>query len=364
LIDAAQHDFYFALHTEPNIVRFDPELTLLAEIKFNAPERMLYAQLENRSDMVGRLIAVDALQEKKDEKTVDKLKGVLNNDPFYGVRRAAAAALQEIHTDEAFDALVKSTDQSDARVRLSVVELIGGFYRSEVPTCMENVLANEKNPEIVMQAIEMMGRFHCPQTQQVISKYLHSTSYRNELATAAIRAIRKLDDPAYIAELMKTLREGEKQSASWDFSWYRGLGTLAYIARDQDDRTQVREFLVGYVNHPRMIVRLIAIRALGTLGDPKAIPVIETFCGKEPHDPIQRAAKEAMDKLQEKKRLVPEEVIALRTTVDDLKKETEKLKKDLEDLKKRDQAKAEAPSIAGAESSKTREDDPNDSTEQ
>jgi aminopeptidase N len=84
MIDSAQHDFYFALHAEPNIVRFDPELTLLAKVTFDVPERMLYAQLENRSDVVGRLLAIDALQEKKDKKTVGKLKDVLNNDPFHG----------------------------------------------------------------------------------------------------------------------------------------------------------------------------------------------------------------------------------------------------------------------------------------
>ncbi len=177
VIDSAQHDFYFALHTEPNAVRFDPELTLLAKVTFNVAERMLYAQLENRSDMVGRLLAVDALQEKKDKKTVGKLKDVLNDDPFYGVRRGAAAALQEIHTDEAFDALVESMDQSDARVRLSVVEPIGGFYRPEVPAHMESVLANEKNPEIVMKAIRGHGPIPLPQTRQAISRYLQSTSY-------------------------------------------------------------------------------------------------------------------------------------------------------------------------------------------
>ena len=49
----------------------------------------------------------------------------LNKDPFYGVRKGAAVALAHMHTDEAFEALTESMDQSDARVRLTVVELIG-----------------------------------------------------------------------------------------------------------------------------------------------------------------------------------------------------------------------------------------------
>ncbi len=206
-----------------------------------------------------------------------------------------------------------------------------------------------------------MGRFQSPQARQAVSTYLQSTSYRNKLASAAIQAIHRLDDSAFIPELLTTLREGEGRFASWDYS--TGLDTLAHIDRDQEDRTQVREFLAGYVNHPRMAIRRGAIRALGTLGDPKAIPVVETFCGQEPYDQIQRQAKATVDTLQEKKLLVPEEVLELRKTVDELKKETDKLKKELDDLKKQTQAKTEASPAAGVDSSKAAEDDREDTVE-
>jgi aminopeptidase N len=339
VLDAAQHDFYFALHAEPDIVRFDPELTLLADVKFDVPRDMLYTQLENPSDVVGRLLAIRALKEEKDKKTVAKLEDAANNDPFYGVRVDAAEALQEIHTDEAFTALVDSMDQSDARVRLRVVQAIGAFYRPEVPDCLEKVLADEKNPEILMAAIRNLGRFHSPRTRETVSRYLQSTSYRNELAMAAIDAIAMLNDPAFIAELTATLRDREAQFRSWDFA--RGLGVLARIACEQDDRTEVREFLAGCVNRRKAAIRGGALSALGTLGDPKAIGIVEAFCGDRPHDPIQRRAKEAMDRLREKKPLAPEEIVELRKAVDELRKEVEKLKGQIEDVKKQSQAKAE-----------------------
>lgn len=339
VIDSAQHDFYFALHAEPDIVRFDPELTLLADVKFDVPRGMLYAQLENPSDVVGRLLAIRALREQKDKRTVAKLKDAVNNDPFFGVRVDAAGALQEIHTDEAFNALIDSLEQSDARVRLRVVQAVGGFYRPEVLPCLEEVLGREKNPEILMAAIRSLGRYHSPQTRTMISRYLQSTSYRNELAMAAIDAVSMLNDPAFIPELTGTLRDREAQFQSRDFA--RGLDVLARIACEQDDRTEVREFLTGCVNRRRAAIRRGALSALGTLGDPKAIPVVQAFCGDKPHDPIQRRAREAMDRLREKKRLVPEEVIELRRTVDELQKDVEKLKGQIEDVKKQAQAKAQ-----------------------
>jgi aminopeptidase N len=342
-IDAAQHDFYFALAAEPTIVRFDPELTLLATVKFDVPREMLYAELENQSDVVGRLLAVEALKKEKDKKTIARLKEAVNKNSFHGVRIEAASALQEIHTDEAFDALVDSMEQSDARVRLRVVQAVGAFYRPEVPTCMETVLAEEKNPEILMAAIRSLGRFHSPRTRETVSRYLQSTSYRNELAVAAIDAIGTLNDPTFIPELTAVLRDREDQFGSWDFA--RGLDVLAKIASDQENRTNVLEFLVSCVSCRRPTVRGGALAALGTLGDPRAIPVVETFCGDDPRDHVQRRARNAMDGLRERKPLVPAEIVELRRAVDELRKEVETLKGQLYDVKKQNRARAQDASV-------------------
>ncbi len=335
-IDSVRHDFYFALAAEPNVVCFDPDLTLLAKVTFEKPREMLYAQLENTSDVVGRRRAIDALKEKKDKKTIARLKDTLNRDPFHGVRLDASSALQEIHTDEAFKALADSMDQNDARVRLRVVEDLGRFYRSEVLSLMQSVLAREQNPEVLAAAIRATGRYTGPQTREVIDRYLRSTSYRNELAGAAIAALRTFDDASYVDELMAALRDSERQYRSWDFA--AALDTLAYIARNEEDRTTVRQFLAGYVNHPRQSIQAGAIGALGTLGDPKAIPIIETFQGREPRDWVEQRAVEAADKLRENKPLVPDEVVELRKTLDELKEQTGKLKEEIEDLKKKSSA--------------------------
>jgi aminopeptidase N len=328
-----QHDFYFPLEKQPKIVRFDPEYSLLANIKFDKPTAMLYAQLDDKADVIGRLLAVEALKTNKDRKTVSKLKDVLNGDPFYGVRVEASSALQEIHTDEAFEALADSLDQSDARVRQQVVADICHFYRPESLRLTRQILKDEKNPDILSRAISNLGRYHHAETRELLIHYLESKSFRNELADAAIEAVRMLDDPSLIAPLLNVLRDREREFTSRGFA--SALDTLAHIARNEKDRTAVRDFLSGYANDKREHVQAGAIGALGTLGDPKAIPIIETFSGDDPDDRIQRAAKDALGKLQEQKPLVPGEIIELRKAVEELKKETDKLKNALEDLKKR-----------------------------
>jgi aminopeptidase N len=339
VVDSKQHDFYFPLPKEPNIVRFDPDYGLLADLNFEKPTAMLYKQLERKDDVIGRLRAIDSLEKKKDKKTVAKLKDALNSDPFYRVRSAASAALREIHTDDAFDALAESLDQPDARVRQRVVGDIGGFYRPESFRLTKRILKSEKNPEILYRAIRNLGQYHHKATRRLLKDYLKSKSFRNRLANAAVEAIRMLDEPFFIVPLQRTLSEREQQFPSWGFS--RALDTLAHIARNEDDKTKVRDFLAGYANHPRRRVQAGAIGALGTLGDPKAIPVIETFSSDEPDDNLERSAERALKKLREREQLVPEEIIRLRETVDKLGKDTEKLKNDLDDIKERLDAKEE-----------------------
>ncbi|HUU20554.1 MAG TPA: M1 family aminopeptidase [Sedimentisphaerales bacterium] len=337
VVDSKQHDFYFPLPKEPKIVRFDPDYGLLATVKFEKPTAMLYTQLENKDDVIGRLRAIDALKEKEDKKTISKLKDVLKNDPFYGVRSEASAALREIHTNEAFEALVESIEQPDARVRLQVVGDIGGFYRPESFRRTKRILNSEKNPEILYRAIRNLGQYHHKDTRCLLMDYLKSKSYRNRLAAGAVQAIRMLDEPFFISLLQRTLSEREQEFTSWDF--VQGLDTLAYISRNEEDKTKVRNFLAGYVNHPKERIQAGAIRALGTLGDPRAIPVVETFSGDDPGDNVQRTAKNALQALREKKQLVPEEIIQLRETVDKIRKENERLRNDVDDIKKRLDAK-------------------------
>ena len=332
VVNSKEHDFYFPLTKEPEIVRFDPEYSLLANIKFQKPTAILYAQLDNETDMIGRLLAIDSLSTKKDKKTITKLKDTLNNDPFYGVRRKASAALGNIHTNEAFDALVESIDQSDARVRLQVIKDLSGFYRPESFKLMKQVLKSEKNPAILSVAIRNLGRYHDVETRQLLLNYLESKSYRNRLADAAVEAIRMLDEPFFITPLQNNLSEHEQQFTSWSFG--RALDTLAYISHNEKNKTKVRSFLAGNVNHRNELIQAGAIRALGTLGDPKAIPVVETFSSDDPDDYIGHSAKNALKKLRERKEIVSDEIVYLRESVDALKKETEKLKNDFEDIKK------------------------------
>ena len=330
-----QEDFYVPLPSAPTLVRIDPEYTLFAKVKFDLSRTMLNTQLADQKDVVGRLQAIEQLSSKRDQESVAQLNRTLNEDSFYGVRIEASKALRGIHTDESLDALLASTEQSDARVRRQVTEDIAGFYAEKALAEARQTVEKEKNPEILAIALRSLGGYAKPQVQPTLLTFLNSDSYRNELAAAAIASLRSQDDPSYITPLRETLAKREGAFTSRGYA--DGLGTLAYLTRNEEKKDEVREFLLVHVNDKRRTIQLAAINALGTLGDPKAISVLETFALAARATPERGAAERAVAELRAGRKPV-DDFKNLRQEVLDLEKANRDLRKELDDLKKKVEA--------------------------
>jgi aminopeptidase N len=268
------------------------------------------------------------------------LKKTLNDDPFYGVRTEASRALRSIHTDEALEALLASKQQADARVRLQVMSDIGGFYRETAFAAANQSLESEKNPDILATTIRSLGGYSKPEIHAEMLKFLESQSFRNELASATVSAIRGQDDPTYIGPLEDTLAKRQSDFTSGGFG--QGLTTLAYLARNEEKKDSVRDFLLRYVNDKKRGVQLAAIGALGRLGDPKAISVLEKFTTAAKESPEREAAERALMELRAARKPV-DDFKNLRQEVLDLQKNNRELRKELDDLRKKLEARPSAP---------------------
>ncbi len=327
-----QEDFYFPLPGAPDLVRVDPEYTLLAKVNFNVSTPMLNSQLADKDNVIGRLLAVEQLSRRRDKESVAKLKESLNSDPFYGVRLEAASALRSIHNEDALLALLACCTQSDARVRQRVVDAIGGFYDERAYAFGRRVTGEEKNPDIVCTALRDLGGYAKPEMHDLLVKFLNSDSFRNEIADAAIAAMRSQDDAGYIAPLVENLSKRQQLFTSHGFA--QGLNALAYLARNEQNKEQVREFLVSQVNHKKRNVQLAVLNALGTLNDPKAIAVLEKFASAGKNSPQASAAEKSLTALRSGRKPV-DDFKNLRQEVLDLQKTNRELRQEMDDLKKK-----------------------------
>jgi aminopeptidase N len=323
--------FYVALPAQPSIVRFDPEYTLLADISFDVPNDLLKAQSENQEDMIGRLLACKALGERKTQESVMALKSRLNQDTFYGIRIAAAEALAKHESAEAYQILEDSwKGQTDARVRLAVASRLVKRFSDKTPHLISTILNEERNPAIQAVAIEALGRFHSDESRSRIIGYLQSESFQNKLAVAAIAAVRKQNDPSYKAILMKILEKHESRFSARDFG--DGLEALGHVAKSFKKKSEVRDFLLRYVNHPMKAVRYSAFQALGKLGDATAISILESY-SESVDKSVANAAQAAINDIRNSKPTIPTELTELRKDVSTMKKENEKLQADLNEIR-------------------------------
>lgn len=322
-VNLAKEDFTFDLEKAPEFLRIDPDTTVLAAIDFKPANPLLFAQLE-KADMIGRLLATKELGGRKDKNSLEKLAGVLTGDEFYGVRIEAANSLGKTHNDESLAILIASQKQDDARVRKAVVDNMGKFYKDDAFAALKSVIENEKNPDIVASAIYSIGKFTQAEggTEAIVAA-LDRESYRHKIANSAIRAIRKQADAKVVPTLRKHIEANESKFTTRDLG--TAFDTLAYLAREEDDsvRDPIRYYLSSKLNLPKEKLRTAVIKSLGTLSDPAAIPVLETFSAKT-DSPEAKAASAAIQKLIGGKKQAEE--------VGDLRKQFTELQKQLKEL--------------------------------
>jgi len=333
-------DFHIPLPAPPDRVRIDPDQTVLAKITFDPPEAMLRRQLQDTNDVVGRILAVEAFGRRQSRAAVEALKEALNSDPVHAVRTESAQALRSIHSDGAFEALSASLDQPDPRVRIAVLNALGGFHREQVAVLAESRLRNETHPDVRVAAIRLLG--HPARTGgglELIS-WLGTNSFRQQIAGAVLGVLRDREDPAVVPDLLKFFQE-RGASLPTDVQG-TGVSTLAWLARNETDKSAVRDYLVSQVNDARPQLRRAVLGALGTLGDPRAVPVLETFARASRSSPEQRTASSALERLRNERRPAVE-FEELRREVLDLQRSERELKERVETLRKTWDAKMTSP---------------------
>ncbi|MBN2506187.1 MAG: M1 family metallopeptidase [Verrucomicrobia bacterium] len=331
-VSAPTEDFHVPLPRRPTIVRPDPDVELLATIAFNPPAPMLHAQLTNRTDMIGRLLAARQLGRNRDDATVAQLHTALNSDPFHAVRLAAAKALDAIGTDAALAALRASTAQPHPQVRQHVIQALTRSYRPDTAATALAFLKSESNPILQAEALRALAPYPTPDVRATLAAFLSSNSFHHILADAAIATMRAQDDPAHLQPLLARIRT--HAAAFTPSGLAQALDALAWLARHQNDKRPVRDLLSAHLHHPNERLRRAAVTALGTLRDPQALAALETFTRAPEPTPLRRAAEQAVAALRES-RPPAVDLGALRQEVLDLQRAQRELRRELDALKKK-----------------------------
>jgi len=338
-ITEAKHEFYVALPSKPEMVQFDPEYTLLAQVDFDKPEDMWISQLENADRATGRILAIEALAKKKSNKAIEAIGKALEADPFYGVRIEAAEALGKINNDQSRAILLEVPTPTDARVRLALVKAAVGDYQPRKVSNMLRAVEAEDNPAIVVAWIEGLAKYSDESVAQYLRAALEKESFRNEIAEAAVDAMHKSGSSQYVPDLAEQLVEHADRYTT------RGLAnllkTLASLSDEKQEQLQTLRQIAPHLNDARDEVQKGAIEALGKLGLEEARPILQSYADATHNEDLAKAAESALAALTKDNDPQPTELIELRKQMQDLEKSNDSLLEKLDELEKKLEATEE-----------------------
>ncbi len=277
---------------------------------------------------------MDLLGEKKDDASVEMLTGALNGDADYAVRVEAAESLQKAGTPAARAALIAGLAQPDERVRKAVVDALLAIYHPESRAALVKHAAAEKNPAVLAAVVSGFASW----PDENVLPLLGTKSYHGMVAAAVFDALKGQNRQDAVPAVLAWLKAPPELLEARDFG--RALETLGYLARDRKE-DDVYTFLATVLNDSRETRRAAAARALGALGDPRALPVLRGVA-RVKRDAASVPAGAAIARIESLQNS-PVQTQEAWKKVEALTQRTEELEKKLEALQKRDEAKPKTP---------------------
>src|SRR6202171_3313832 len=256
----------------PVMVLFDKGGHVLATTDFHKERKEWLYQVKNAGELADGGDAVFALSKlKNDEDAVAALGAALNTDKAWGLRDIAADALGRVGNASAAKQLLDALN-SNAQpfVRNHIVAALGNIKDDpKVIAKLEAIAKEDKSYRARANALQGLGRLKAPDALTTLSAAVNADSPDNILNNAALRALGYLGDD----KAVQILRDWSAPGKPFD-SRVAAIASLARLAKDNKEITQQ---IASYLTEPHFPVRYAAILALGSRGDPSAIPALEAL---------------------------------------------------------------------------------------
>ncbi|HJZ82034.1 MAG TPA: M1 family aminopeptidase, partial [Pyrinomonadaceae bacterium] len=274
--------FKFTVDSEPLLVNFDNEGTLIKELVFVKTTGQLLYQLQNDRDVLGRIWASAQLSSRmRDDKTsaadrsaiVRTLSQVATKDQFWGARVEALVALNGVK--EAKDALLAAAKDADARVRARAV---GALSATKDPSLADTYvqLLNDQSYAVIRQSATALGQTKSPTGYDPLVKLLNSSSWRDTIRASGLSGLAALGDK-------RALEFGLKYADAANRTAVRAAALSVLGATGKGD-AKVLPLLSGALNEgfERRNFQLMSAagEALVNLGDERAVGTLDELAKK------------------------------------------------------------------------------------
>lgn len=232
-----EQSFKFAVDSEPSLVGFDYNGTLIKEIHFNKTTDQLLYQLNRDKDVLGRIWALSQLSSRmNDEKTATAerasirtaIAAAATKDEFWGTRFEAVTSLNG--SKDARDALLAATKDKDARVRARAVNSLAATKDATLADTYAQ-LTNDQSYGVIRAAAVALGQTKSAAAYDTLLKLINQASWRDTIRASSLNGLAALGDK-------RAMELGFKYSVAPNYTSVRGAAlTLLGNTGKDDSRT-------------------------------------------------------------------------------------------------------------------------------
>jgi aminopeptidase N len=335
-IHEREQSFYFPLEEKPGFISFDVGNHTLKTVTLEYPVAELKAQLQSDPDPISRIYAAEALAKKGGLEAVKALSTALKQEPFWGVRVEVAKQLATVKLDQALDGLIAGLQDSDARVRRSVVEALANLKN---PTSYEalKTIAEQGDASYYVEAAaisslcsvaasKLNGESQEESALTLIRSILQERAGWNEVVRGgAVNGLSKLKtSEAALDLILEYTVAGVPQALR--LPAIRALGAIS-TGQNNVNLERVLSRLDELAGEPLFLTQVAVVSALGQMETGKAIGILQSLADQTPDGRVRRLAEEAVQRVQQ--------AIGKDQAVKQLQEALEQLKKDNQELKSR-----------------------------
>jgi aminopeptidase N len=343
-----EQSFYVPLEREPVMVRFDPDGWLLKTLTFDRSAEMMRYQLAHDSDILGRIEAAEALGKEGSDESVQALKTVLFTDAFWGVRNAAVAALSNIGTRTTQDILLQGLQELDAKqfskVRAAIARALGSFQspqQAELAARSAQALSTlleqgDISYNVEAAAAEALGKTRTPGAVDQLEKLIDRPSWMSFVQRGVFKGLGMTGDDRAI-DILSLYVENANRPLMLRYGAAMGMNVVGenrYLYSEAARQRAVTALIAAIEHDPWAPVRAISAMALMSLGEKRAINVLEQSADRDLDSRTQRSMHAAAHALRSGDK-TDEQLQQLRGDLDELREENRTLKEQLGSLEAR-----------------------------
>jgi len=296
-MERRERTFQLHLPAEPFRVVVDPEMTVLAELDIDQPERRWIHQLADGPTLYARVQAARHLAGFGSSASTRKLLELARDgDQHHVVRSACIEALAERGDAEALDAMARDT-LNPSRVRAALVEAVGRVVREREGADLDltpHLLAWARDPgsqRVRAAAVEALGELGDPAHIDLVVAAAGVDSQFDAIRRNALEALAALDDPAGLDTAIRYARPGALSRTR--ATAIRAVGALGH--HDPARAYAIIEPMLG--DRVERVVRA-AGDALVEIGDPDAIGAFDRFAAQARDERWRAWAADQIAKLE------------------------------------------------------------------